>query len=66
MIYVFLGWDFERILSYLKSAPSNLFNCKILRKKLPNFWTKMPYLGIFAHKISKATLIFEINTFKFV
>ena len=51
MIYVFLGWDFERILSYLKSAPSNLFNCKILRKELPNFGTKMPYLGILAHKI---------------
>ena len=29
---VFLNWNLKTILSYLKSAPSNLSNCKISRK----------------------------------
>ena len=38
---VFLDWSLKRILSYLKSAPSNLSNCKILRKnKMPKFGEK--------------------------
>ena len=31
-IWVFLGQNFEKLLSYFKSAPSNLCNCKILLK----------------------------------
>ena len=39
-------------MSYLKSAPSNLSNCKISRKnKMLNFGPKMPYLGIFWARI---------------
>ena len=29
----FPGWNFKKPLSYLKSTPSNLSNCKILQKK---------------------------------
>ena len=32
LIWVSLGKNFKKLLSYLKSAPSNLSNCKILRK----------------------------------
>ena len=42
--------EFETIFSYLKSAPSNLSNCKISQKKPQkclNLEPKMPYLGIF-------------------
>ena len=42
--------EFETIFSYLKSAPSNLSNCKISQKKTQkclNLEPKMPYLGIF-------------------
>ena len=50
LIYVFLGWNLKAILSYLKSAFSNLSNCNISQKKKQkclNFGSKMPYLGIF-------------------
>ena len=47
MISVFLGWNLKTILSYLKSAPSNLSNCKVLhKKKCLSFGPKMPDLGI--------------------
>ena len=42
-------WDriLKKLLSYLKSAPSDLSNCKILRKKkMPKFGQKIPYLSI--------------------
>ena len=32
LIWVFLGKSFKKLLSYLKLAPSNLANCKTLRK----------------------------------
>ena len=32
LIWVFLGWNLKTILSYLKPAPSNFSNCKILWK----------------------------------
>ena len=59
---VFLDWNLKTILSYLKSAPSNLSNCKTLRKnkKCLNLGPKEPYLDI------KNIVIFEISTFKFV
>ena len=43
---------FKQMLSYLKSAPSSLCNCKILQKKQKclNFGPKMPYLGIFGQE----------------
>ena len=46
---VFLDWNLKTILSYLKSAPSNLSNCKTLRKnkKCLNLGPKEPYLDIF-------------------
>ena len=57
-IYVFLGWNLKTSLSYLKSAPSNLSNCKISRKiqnfekrqKCLSLGPKMPYLNIFDQK----------------
>ena len=39
---------FKKLFSYLKSAPSNLPNWKILqKKKCLNLGPKMPHLGIF-------------------
>ena len=45
----------KKLLSYLKSAPLNLSNCKVSRNnaKMPEFGTKMPYLGIFGQEFSK-------------
>ena len=46
--WVFLGYNFKKLLSYLKSATSNLSNCKFREKtKLPKFRTKNALLGIF-------------------
>ena len=64
LIRVFLGSNLKTILSYLKSAPSNLSNCKISqRNKMPKFgtkksifgyfWPRMPYLGIFGLEFLK-------------
>ena len=41
--------NLKRILSYLKSAPSNLFNSKISgrKQKYLNLGPQTPYLGIF-------------------
>ena len=49
LIWVFLGWNFKKLLSYLKSTSSNLPICRILGKKQKslNFGPKMLYLGIF-------------------
>ena len=38
------GQNFGKRLSYWKSAPSNLGNCKSLRKKCLNLWWRMAYL----------------------
>ena len=55
----------KKLLPQLKSAPSNLSNCKILKKKqkkhkfgtknvlLRYFWLKMSYLGIFRLELEK-------------
>ena len=49
LFYVFLGYNFKKLFSYLKSATSNLSISKITRKKMPKFWNKSAlfsaYLG---------------------
>ena len=50
-----LARKFEKLLLYLKSAPSNLPKYKKLfkTKKKANFGTKVPYLGILGCKFEK-------------
>ena len=49
----FLDWNLKTIVSYLKSAPSNLSNGKISwDKKMPKFRTKNS-LGIFGLEFKK-------------
>ena len=55
----------KKLLSYLKSAPSNLSNCKILQK-CPNLGLKRSYLGTFWLEFGKTIVIFEISTLEFV
>ena len=64
---------FKKLLSYLKSAPSNLSNCEISQKKNEkqkclNLGPKIPYLifRIFGPEFEKTIVIFEINTFEFL
>ena len=75
--FPFLGGIMKNIWPYLKSAPSNLSNCKIWRKnKFRKFQKKMLYLGIFQRKclicvylwqnFQNTIVIFEISTVKFV
>ena len=54
----------EKLLSYLKSAPSILSIRKISRrkKKCLNSGTKMPDLGIFRLEHENNVVIFEIST----
>ena len=49
LLWVFLGWGFKKLLSYLKLAVSNLSICKILwkNKKYLNSGPKVPHFGIF-------------------
>ena len=54
-----LGSNFEKLMSYLKSAPSNLSHCKFdakVRKKikLPKFGTKNALFGYFWARILKS------------
>ena len=43
--------NFNKLLSYLKSAPSNFLMAKLQEKaKMPKSGTKMPYLDIFDQK----------------
>ena len=62
---------------YLKSAPANLSNWNILRKKkMPKFENKNPFMGFFiksalfwyfwAGILRKTIVIFEISTLKYV
>ena len=62
-----LGLEFKKLLSYMKSAPSNLSNCKISQKKQKslNLGPKMPYLGIFWLEFEKIIVIFDITTTEF-
>ena len=55
------GLEFkQKLLSYLKSAPSNLSSCKISQKKQKclNLEPKMPYLGIFGLEFENNILMF--------
>ena len=45
--------NLETILSYLKSPPSSLSNCKILQKNPPNFGTKNALFEYFCARILK-------------
>ena len=51
LIWVFWGWNLK-IMSYLKSAASNLSNCKISKKKMkmPKFGTKKYLIWVFLGK----------------
>ena len=51
---VFLGWNLKTIMSYMKPAPSNFSNCKVLLKtKMPKFGPKNALFGYFWDKIIK-------------
>ena len=54
----------KKLLSYLKSAPSNLSNCKIFGKKLKrlSLGPKMAYLDIFGLEFENNIIMFETNT----
>ena len=43
----------KKLLSDLKSTPSNLSNCNILQRKMPRFGTKNGLFGYFSTKILK-------------
>ena len=49
---LFLGWNFRKLLWYLKSAPSNLSNAEF-REKMKILGAKLPYLRIFGLEFSK-------------
>ena len=58
----------KKLLSYLKSAFSNLSDCKNFAKKQKclNLGTKMCNSGIFGLEFLKNIVIFEISTLEFV
>ena len=62
------GYFWARILKnycHNCSAPSNLSNCQILRKKGLNFGQKMPDWGIFGLEFQNYVVMFEICNLKF-
>ena len=51
LICVFLRKNFKKPLSYLKSEPSNLSNCKVLRRnKNAYIWDKKSLIWVFSTK----------------
>ena len=57
MIWVFLEWNLKIILSYLKSGPSTLLNCKFREKMIiPRFGTENALFGYFWAEIYKQYL----------
>ena len=51
LIWLFLGYDFKKLLPYLTSTPSNLSTWKISRKnKMAKFGTNLPYFGVLDKK----------------
>ena len=64
----FLGSNFERPLSCLKSAPSNLPCCKVSckRSKFLNLGPKMPDFCILGLEFENIIVKFEINVLEFV
>ena len=70
MLYFGIFWlEFQKLLSYLKSTPSNLSNCKF-REKTPqkclNLGPKMCNTEFFGLEFEKNIVIFEITTLEFV
>ena len=67
LLWVFYEWNLKKILSYLKSASSNLSNYKNLGKNENTYLDpKISYLGIFGLQFENEIAIFEINILKFV
>ena len=70
MLYFGIFWlEFQKLLSYLKSAPSNLSNCKFREKKPQkclNLGPKMCNTEFFGLEFEKNIVIFEITTLEFV
>ena len=64
----YLGRNFEKPLSYLKSAPSNSPCWKVSSKKSKflNLEPKMPHFCILRLEFQNILVIFEIGTLKFV
>ena len=61
IFWIKLRQNLKRLLSYLKSAPSNLSNVMYHVKQ------KMPYLGTLRPEFEKKNIaVFEITTLKFV
>ena len=61
------GQQFENLLSYLKSAPSNLLCCKVLCKKLKflNLGPKIPDFRILGLEFENIIVIFYISVLEF-
>ena len=59
---------FRKLLSYLKSALSNLSICKILRKKIQtvSIWDQKCLICAFSARILKIIVIFLIRTLEFI
>ena len=68
VIQVFLSKNFKKLFSYLKSSPSNLYNCKILQEnKNVKIWDQKCLIWVFqGQNFKKTIVVFEINTLKFV
>ena len=68
LIWVFLDENFlKKLLSHLKSAPSNWSNCKISwNDENAYIWDKKSLIWVFLDKIlfEKLWVIFEISTFE--
>ena len=63
-----VGLEFQKLLSYLKSAPLNFPSCKILwkKQKFLNLGPKISYLGVLWLELKEKTIvIFEISTLGF-
>ena len=58
----------KKVLSHLKSAPSNLSNYKISQKKQKflNLGLKVPYFGLFRQEFEKAIVISEMSALEFL
>ena len=62
LICVILGFKFEKLVHYCKSAPTNQPKCKVLRKSSET--KNCPFLDIFRLKSLKNILIFGISNLK--
>ena len=65
---IFFRLALKKLLSHLKSAPSNFSNCQNFVKKLKclNLGPKLPYLNIFGLDFENNIVIFEISTLEFI